>query len=854
MANNISFNHTLEEYNKKYRNRRYRLLKITKKEVEDFDKKNPTNIKGYLLKDRKWWLIGDTYYEIPRPIRYTWFRNLNAACQVGTCVLAAGVVATAITIPTILFNQPGATQIEVILDSKSEGVTIKSKEFDDKGNAVIKLEAVESSTKEINEVVIKKGEATLKEGSDFTFDDETQTIIIKKEILEKTPGNIVITAKAETKVERVTVTFDTNGGSKIEPIKVKKGKTLKKPDDPIKKHSYFSYWCSDTDLKHEFDFTSSINDNITLFARWSDITHQVEFITNGGYEIIEPLAIVDGNKIDSSKILTPTNDKKTFVSWCDDESLGHEFDFNTEITKPIKLYAKWEAKNIIVKGDHHIEAINYDSGEAASVKPYLQLTTADGNPYSATRWEVLEGEKAVSKVDVDANDSSKGLITLSHLYTYGPEGQTKKSECPNGGSAKIRAIYNDPVTSVETSQTFELSVGTFNYFSLLEDKTTVTYNPVSTEVFRKKPLICIPEYYWEKNDEGYIKRTITRIKDDSFSGEIHEELSHNFAWVMSIPDTITYIGNRCFYRARQLNYLGYKSPTKLEYLGDLAFAECSSLTCFELSLPASIKYVGYSPIYQVNQNYEVYIDFAEPMCFRVDKYYHYELGDIDFETNINNNILCQYKYPDLPRKFNKFFIGGESELYTLLRNIPTLDKLDFTYFGDGSVENPYVCSVKGIEGIEGHVVIPEYVNKNGKEYKVTKLEDGAFENSNIKTIAILGDIEEIPDRCFKGCTKLYSTFVLPNNCKIIGESAFEDCTLLTQCNISSTINKIKPYAFKNTTINEILILLSEAEEGSGKSKWNIEGIPDILEINGGQPVQDLLRVTYPDKTWTRITE
>jgi len=53
MANNIITNRTLEQYNKKYRNRRYRLLKITKKEVEDFDKKNPIMTKGYLLFGRK---------------------------------------------------------------------------------------------------------------------------------------------------------------------------------------------------------------------------------------------------------------------------------------------------------------------------------------------------------------------------------------------------------------------------------------------------------------------------------------------------------------------------------------------------------------------------------------------------------------------------------------------------------------------------------------------------------------------------------------------------------------------------------------------------------------------------------
>jgi len=86
---------TLEQYNKKYRNGRYKLLKYSKKEVEAFDKealKSSINTKNYLLKGRKWVLIGDTYYEIPRPIRFTWARNVNAGVKALTCCLVGGAV------------------------------------------------------------------------------------------------------------------------------------------------------------------------------------------------------------------------------------------------------------------------------------------------------------------------------------------------------------------------------------------------------------------------------------------------------------------------------------------------------------------------------------------------------------------------------------------------------------------------------------------------------------------------------------------------------------------------------------------------------------------------------------------
>jgi len=114
---NIFTNYSLEGYNKKFHNRRNRLLKFTKKEVEDFDKKNNSNEK-FLLKNRKWAYIDGTYYEIPKAPRFTWFRNLHAGVQVGACVLAAGVVATAVTVPVVLMN--ANKEVELTLDQAIE--------------------------------------------------------------------------------------------------------------------------------------------------------------------------------------------------------------------------------------------------------------------------------------------------------------------------------------------------------------------------------------------------------------------------------------------------------------------------------------------------------------------------------------------------------------------------------------------------------------------------------------------------------------------------------------------------------------------------------------------------------------
>jgi len=99
--NNVVFNLSLEQYNKKYHNRKFRLVKYTKKEVEDFDIKYQSEIKNRLLSNRKWAFIKDTYYEIPKAPRLTWFRNLHVACQASICAVGGIAVASAITFPTL---------------------------------------------------------------------------------------------------------------------------------------------------------------------------------------------------------------------------------------------------------------------------------------------------------------------------------------------------------------------------------------------------------------------------------------------------------------------------------------------------------------------------------------------------------------------------------------------------------------------------------------------------------------------------------------------------------------------------------------------------------------------------------
>ncbi len=76
-------------------------------------------------------------------------------------------------------------------------------------------------------------------------------------------GNKNITKIGNAK--KYIVVFDTDGGTKISNQKVEKGKTVTKPNDPIKDDYDFIKWTLDG---KEYSFTEEVTKNITLKAIW----------------------------------------------------------------------------------------------------------------------------------------------------------------------------------------------------------------------------------------------------------------------------------------------------------------------------------------------------------------------------------------------------------------------------------------------------------------------------------------------------------------------------------------------------------------------------------------------------------
>ena len=69
---------------------------------------------------------------------------------------------------------------------------------------------------------------------------------------------------------RYTVTFDTQGGSEIDSIRVTRNGTVTKPEKPTKDGYIFEGWFTDKDCTQAYDFSTRVTKNITLYAKWTE--------------------------------------------------------------------------------------------------------------------------------------------------------------------------------------------------------------------------------------------------------------------------------------------------------------------------------------------------------------------------------------------------------------------------------------------------------------------------------------------------------------------------------------------------------------------------------------------------------
>ena len=239
--------------------------------------------------------------------------------------------------------------------------------------------------------------------------------------------NITLYARyVPVETQTYTVTFDSNGGTDVLPQTVLEGEKATKPADPTYLSNEFDGWYIDKNFDKEFDFNTPITGDITLYAKWVSWQHlKVTFDIQGHGTPLKVQKVGIGGNVKKPNP-DPAADGWKFEGWYTTAGCVTPFNFDTEITSDITIYAKWtkvenggDYSGPVVPIQSPVEENKYEETTATEETPPLSPTDTeiveDTTPLGDTEDEeigVAEYDEEDEETETDeTSDEAKPVVT-----------------------------------------------------------------------------------------------------------------------------------------------------------------------------------------------------------------------------------------------------------------------------------------------------------------------------------------------------------------------------------------------------------------------------------------------------------
>lgn len=236
-----------------------------------------------------------------------------------------------------------------------------------------------------------------------------------------------VTATAEVtycaKVLRhYTVTFNTNGGTDVDAQDVAYKGLATVPEEPTKIGHVFAGWYADETLATEFDFTTPITADTTVYAKWNKAIVTITFnlvkdwMVGGGTNETVPINIYYGDVIPADAVPDTAVPGYTFDGWYLN---GEPFDVaTTTVTENITLDAAWHLNqfNAEIDGEYTYTGTGITPEIKVTDSTTKEAVDLTANPVDVTYEAVSEN----AKLDAAGLPVNAGTykVTVSQKWAY----------------------------------------------------------------------------------------------------------------------------------------------------------------------------------------------------------------------------------------------------------------------------------------------------------------------------------------------------------------------------------------------------------------------------------------------------
>ena len=232
--------------------------------------------------------------------------------------------------------------------------------------------------------------------------------------------------------KKYTITFDTQGGNKIEAIEVKVNETLVLPKNPEKEGYIFLHWVDEEDKPVSNNF--KVTKDMKLIAKWAEPTQElitVSFDTDGGSKI-EDIVLIKGEPLKLPD--NPIKDGYIFKNWVSKDEIQIPVYDDALLSEDIVLKAIWEK-----------EEKKKEQTTTTNKNDKTPQTPSQGNQNEQPTTTPTPENQNVEVTDISLNKNSLGLIignsdTLTANIT--PSNATNKSVTWSSSNSSIISVDN----------------------------------------------------------------------------------------------------------------------------------------------------------------------------------------------------------------------------------------------------------------------------------------------------------------------------------------------------------------------------------------------------------------------------